>query len=249
MNLSEPAAFQQVFASALAGDALAAALFADPATTRALAVHRNTSAKAAQDALSANYPVVRTLVGEESFAACAQAFIARRPPGDPRLSLYGEGLAEFVAGYPPFAEAPYLADVAALERLVTEALFAADAEPLDGAGFARALEWDAPLVLHPAARFTAAASPAVSIWRAHQPDAPVGALEALAWREEAMLVSRPGMRVEVAVIDGGAFAFLKACQAGATVAQAGLAAADLDADVSAVVATLITAGAFRARLD
>jgi hypothetical protein len=248
MNLSEPAAFQQVFAAALAGDAMAGALFADPATRRALAVHRNTSAKAAQDALAANYPVVRALVGEESFTACAEAFIARHPPRDPRLCLYGEGLADFVAGYPPFAEAPYLADVAALERLVTEALFAADAEPLDGAGFARALESDAPLALHPAARFAAAASPAASIWLAHQPGAPPDALDRLAWSEEAMLVARPGMSVEVAVIDAGALAFLKACQAGATVAQAALAAAELDADVSAVVATLITAGAFRAGL-
>jgi hypothetical protein len=249
MSTSEPAAFQQVFASALAGDALAAALFADPAIARALAVHRNTSAKAAQDALAVNYPVVRALVGEESFTAFAEVFVARRPPQDPRLCLYGEGLGDVIADYAPFAEAPYLADVAALERLVTEALFAADAEPLDGAGFARALDCDAPLVLHPAARFAAAASPAVSIWRAHRPDAPPGALEALAWDEEAMLVTRPGMSVEVAVIDGGAFAFLKACQAGATVAQAALAVAELDADVSAVVATLITAGAFRARLD
>jgi hypothetical protein len=245
--MSEPAAFQQAFALALAGEGAAAALFTDPAIVRALAVHRNTSAKAAQDALFANFPVVRALVGEDSFAACAEAFVQRHPPTDPRLCLYGDGFAEFIAGYAPFAEAPYLADVAAVERLVTEALFSADAEPLDGAGFARTLDLDAPVVLHPAVRF-AAASPAASIWLAHQADAPADALERLAWGEEAVLVSRPGMSVQVAVIDAGALAFLKACQSGATVAEAALAVAALDVDVSTLVATLITAGAFRADL-
>jgi len=192
---------------------------------------------------------VGALVGEDSFAGCAEAFVERAPPRDPRLCLYGEGLGEFIAGYRPFSQAPYLADVALVERMVTEALFAADAEPLDGAGFARALEFDAPLILHPAVRFAAAASPAASIWLAHQPDAPPDALESLAWAEEAVLVSRPGMSVQVAVIDRCALAFLKACQSGATVAQAALAVAALDVDVSALVATLITAGAFRAGLN
>jgi hypothetical protein len=249
MNMSEPAAFQRAFALALAGEGTAAALFADPAIARALAVHRNTSAKAAQDALAANFPVVRALVGEDSFAGCAEAFVARQPPRDPRLCLYGEGLPAFIAGYAPFSQAPYLADVAALERRVTEALFAADAEPLDGAGFARALERDVALILHPAVRFAAAASPAASIWLAHQADAPPDALESLAWREEAVLISRPGLSVQVTVIDASALAFLEACQGGATVAQAALAAAALDADVSALVATLIAAGAFCPGLD
>jgi hypothetical protein len=249
MNTSEPAAFQHAFALALAGEGSADTPLADPAIMRALAVHRNTSAKVAQDALAANYPVVHALVGEDSFFGCAEAFVERHPPRDPRLCLYGEGLPEFIAGYPPFSQAPYLTDVAALERRVTEALFAADAEPLDGAAFARAVELDASLILHPAVRFAAVASPAASIWLAHQPDAPPDALESLAWAEEAVLVSRPGMSVQVATIDSGALAFLKACRAGATVAQAALAASALDADVSALVANLITAGAFRAALN
>jgi hypothetical protein len=249
MNISEPAAFQQAFAHALADDAAAIAMFADPAMARALAVHRNTSAKAAQDALAANFPVLRTLVGEDSFEGCAKVFVEIYPPRDPRLCLYGEGLAAFIAGYGPFSQAPYLTEVAALERLVTEALFAADAEPLDGAGFARALDLDLALPLHPAVRFTSVASPAASIWFAHQPGAPPDALERLAWGEEALLVSRPGMAVQVAIIDSSALVFLKACQSGATVTGAALAAAALGADVSALVATLITAGAFRAGLD
>jgi len=246
--MSELATFQQAFALALAGEATAVAMFADPAVARALAVHRNTSAKAAQDALAANFPVVRALVGEDSFAACAAAFVERRPPCDPRLCLYGEGFAAFIADYPPFAEAPYLSDVAALERLVTEALFAADAEALDGAGFVRALDRDSPLILHPAVRFVAVGAPAASIWLAHQPDAPADALERLPWTQETVLVSRPAMSVQVAVIDAAALAFLKACQGGATVAEAALAAAAPDTDLSSLVATLIAAGAFRAAL-
>jgi len=247
--MSEPAAFQHAFARALAGEGVSAPIFADPAIARALAVHRNTSAKAAHDALAANFPVIRALVGDDSFDACAQVFVEIYPPRDPRLCLYGEGLAAFIAGYGPFSQAPYLADVAAFERLVTEALFSADAEALDGAGFARALQLDAPLVLQPAVRVAVAASPAASIWLGHQPGAPADALETLDWSEEAALVSRPGLSVQVAVIDRNALAFLQACQRGATVAEAALAAAAPDADISALVSTLITAGAFRAHTD
>ncbi len=249
LNISEPGVFQATFARALADETAAVETFADPAIARALAVHRNTSAKAAHDALAANYPVLRALVGEDSFAGCTQAFVASHPPRDPRLCLYGEDLAAFVAGYGPFSQGPYLADVAALERLVTEALFAADAEPLDGAGFARALDLDLTLTLHPAVRFATVASPAASIWLAHQPGAPPDALERLVWIDESLLASRPGMAVQVAAIDSSALAFLRACQSGATVTGAALAAAALGADVSALVTNLIAAGAFRAGLD
>jgi len=245
--MSEPEAFQQAFALALAGEGTAGALFADPAIVRALAVHRNTSAKAAHDALAANFPVVRALVGDDSFAGCACAFIESHPPRDPRLCFYGEGLAAFIAEYAPFSQAPYLGDVAAIERRITETLFAPDAEPLDQAEFLDALDLDAPLILHPAVRFVAVASPAASIWLAHQPGAPSDALERLAWREEAALISRPGWSVQVAVIDRCALAFLTACQRGEGLGEAALAVTALDGVVSTVVASLISAGAFRAQ--
>ena len=86
--MPDPAAFQQAFGAMLAGRGGAVA---DPALARALVIHRNTAAKAAQDAVAANFPVVRALVGEEAFTGCAAAFVDAAPPATPRLCVYGDG--------------------------------------------------------------------------------------------------------------------------------------------------------------
>lgn len=231
--------FQAAFAGLLAGQAQTD----DPALARAVAVHRNTAAKAAQDALAANYPVVRALFGDEPFAACAAGYVVQQPPRDPRLAIYGEGFGAFLRDYAPAEDAPYMPDVAALERLCTEALFAADANPIAAASLAVDLDPDLKLPLHPATRFAAFETPAVSIWLAHdQTDA--AALETLQWRDEAALVTRSAGRIQVRLIDPGAAAFLDACRRGEPLEAAAVAAVQAGADLQAMFQTLITAGAF-----
>ena len=231
--------FQAEFAGLLAGRIRTD----DPALGRAVAVHRNTAAKAAQDALAANYPVVRALFGEAPFDACAASYVVQKPPRDPRLTAYGEDFDAFLRAYAPAEATPYMPDVAALERLCTEALFAADAEPVAAASLAAGLEPDLRLSLHPAARFAVFETPAASIWRAHR-HADEAALEALEWRGEAALVTRPVARVEVHLIDAGAVAFLEACAGGESLAAAASAAAEAGAELQSMFQTLITAGAF-----
>jgi hypothetical protein len=236
--MSDPAAFQNAFGAALAGGGAGS----DRALARALIIHRNTSAKAAQDALADNHPVVRALVGDGAFFVCAAAYADTSPPRDPRLCLYGEGFGAFIGEFPPLAELTYLPDVAHLERMVVEALFAADAEALDGAALARGLDPALPLRLHPAVRFRRFASPAVDIWRAHQDDDAIEALDEVTWRPTIALVTRPADAVEVRDISPGALAFLTATAAGAPLAEAALAAGD--ADVAEIFSSLILAGAF-----
>ena len=238
--MSDPAAFQQAFGAALAaGDGTGRQ---DRAMARALAIHRNTSAKAAQEALADNYPVIRALTGSDAFAACAAVFVETHPPQNPRLCLYGDGFAAFLAVYAPFAESPYLQDVARLERLVTHSLFAADAVALDGNALARGLDLELPMRLHPATGFAGFDTPAPDIWRAHQDDAEADALDSLDWRPAVALVTRPFGAVQVTPIDPAALAFLQACAEGRTLGEAGLAAAG--ADLAELFSTLITAGAF-----
>lgn len=218
----------------------------DAALARALVVHRNSAAKAASDALAANYPVVRALVGEDSFAACAQAFAQAHPPAEARLCLYGQAFAAFLVTYPPFATLGYLSDVARLERLYTEALFAADAPTADGADFAAGLDLDAAIALHPACRFARLGSPAVGVWLAHQTETPDQALGDLAWREEIALVTRPDDQVRVTAIGEGAARFLAACQARLSLGEAALSAAESGEPLGPTFTTLIDAGAFLA---
>lgn len=214
----------------------------DPAMRRALAVHRNTASKAAIDALSANYPVTATLVGEEAFAACATSYVEAVPPREARLCLYGDRFGPFVDAWTPYAGAPYLGAVAAVERLVTEALFAADRLPLDATALTQGFDPDAALKWHPATRTAKALTPAASLWLAHQPEAEPDALDRMVWAPELILITRPGDAVEVCVIDVPTRAFL----AGKTLAAAADNASSEGGDVAGIFATLLSAGAFAA---
>jgi hypothetical protein len=223
------------------GAMLASPQFADdPSLRRALAVHRNTATKAARDALEANFPVVAALVGGEAFAACASAYVEAVPPSEPRLCLYGEHFPAFIDAWVPFHPEPYVASVAVIERLVVEALFAADQPVLDAVAIAADLDPDAVLRWHPATRTMQMSGPAASIWLAHQPGAAADAFDAIIWSSEIVLVTRPSDAVEVRVVDGATRAFL----AGATLTSAASNAAGKGGDVATIFATLLAAGAF-----
>ena len=236
----DPAAFQRAFAALLADPEVRAP---DPALARALTIHRNTAVKAAVDALGDNYPVVRALVGEAPFIAAALAYVGEHPPADPRLCDYGAGFPAFLPAYPPFVDVSYLRDCALVDRAVIEALFAADAAPAGGDDFHDGVDPDLRLRLHPATRLVSCAAPAASIWRAHQPHQGAG-LEALEWRPEVCLVTRPAGTVMVQALDPAAAAFLAAVIAGGSLGEAAVAAA-AHGDLSAAFFTLLAAGAFR----
>jgi hypothetical protein len=233
--MSDAAAFQAMFGAALAGRRPC-----DPWLARAVVIHRNTSAKAVQTALGDNYPVVRAMVGEAAFDAVAHEFVESTPPTDPRLCLYGDGFAAFLDAYPPFADHRYLADVAQVERLVIEALFAADADPRDPASFGN-LDLETPLDLHPAVRAARLASPAGTLWLAHQDDAPADGLDSILWAAECVLVTRPGNRIAVSVETPAATAFIEACANGVPLGVAAGAVGDTLPDV---FARTISAGCF-----
>ena len=88
------------------------ALLAQPG----FAVYRNTVVKGCIDALQANYPAVHALVGSDWLRATAHAFVHEHPPTDGRLMGYGAGFAEFLEGFGPAANLPYLGAVARLDR-------------------------------------------------------------------------------------------------------------------------------------
>lgn len=241
--MSDPATFQQAFGAALAdGEGLR-----DRALARALIIHRNTSAKSAQDALADNYPVIRALTGADAFSACARAYAEACPPREPTMFRYGAGFDGFLSAWTPFAGLPYLADVAKLERLHIEALFAADAPSLTGEEVADRLDLEAPIRLHPATRFARFDSPAADIWRAHQEDGELDALDGLKWSPGAALVTRPGHRVLVTNIDEATVAFLDACAVGRALGAAAVVGAEAGGDIAQVFSILITAGAFAQR--
>lgn len=135
---------------------------------RRFAVYRNNVVHGLTQALVRRFPVVERLVGPAFFAAMARVFVAAHPPRTPVLLRYGDAFPGFLAGFPPVAHLPYLADVARLELARGAAYHAADAAPLDP----EALRTAGPrtrLRLHPSLRLLRSDWPVVAIWAANQP--------------------------------------------------------------------------------
>ncbi|HYC38303.1 MAG TPA: putative DNA-binding domain-containing protein [Usitatibacter sp.] len=124
-------------------------------------------------ALCKAYPVVRRLVGDEFFAALAEAFAQSHPSMCGDLARYGEALPRFLEGFAPAAALGYLPDVARLEWAIHESRHAAEAQPFDLALLARVSPQHQARLrprLHPAARLLRSTHPVVAIWEANQPD-------------------------------------------------------------------------------
>ena len=246
--MSELLDFQDAFVAALGGapSALSPWLASRDAAEPGLAVYRNTIARGCVDALAANFPTVLSMVGEDWFRAAAALFARETPPAGAALLDYGEGFPPWLDRFPPALDLPYLAGVAHLDRLWTEALFAAEAAPLAPDAFtALPLESLARtrVMLHPSVRFAAFDAGVPSLWAASR--AGRDDLD-LSERPEGLLLVRPGGRVIHRVIGPADIAFLTASRARLTLAEAiGLATeADSEADLQALFAALIADGAF-----
>ena len=178
------------------------------------AVYRNTCLKGCVDALTAQFPSVLRLVGNDWFRAAATEHVRAQPPQDGRLLRYGAGFPPFLQTFAPAAGLPYLAGVAQLDWLWTQAHVAADAAPLPPHAMAT---WDAntlhttTLRLHPATHWHGHAElPLYSLWRAarEQHDDPNPA----AWVGVGALLTRPHDQVLWAPLSAGGCALLEACE-------------------------------------
>lgn len=239
-------------------DAFAQALLAeDPAVPPPLAylvaqpgfaVYRNTVLKGCIDALQANFPAVARLVGDEWFRAAASVYARRALPGAPMLLTYGQSFPDFLAHFEPAAELPYLADVARVDRMRSEAHVAADDAILDPATLARIgpERMDGvTLRLHATARWTwSDEHPVYTLWSRNR--APVADFDAqIDWRGEGILLTRPHGAVDDRALPRAGSAFLSACAAGLSIAHAVAAALEVDpgADLATLINQFLQAGA------
>ncbi len=230
------ASFQSGFADALVDPDVTGALAAQPG----FAVYRNTPLKAGVDALIANYPTIDTILGNEAFGAVGLIYARQFRPVSPILCDYGAGFADFLAASPLAEDLPYLADVARIDRLWTEAFFAADAPALAPALEATLIASLANgIVMHPASRHLWLGTPAATIWLAHQ-QAPFKAIEPV-WQGEGVHVTRSEGAVAVERVSAADIVLLDALAGGATILAAAEAmlAAFSDVDLAAIFARLL----------
>ncbi|HRH87568.1 MAG TPA: DNA-binding domain-containing protein [Rubrivivax sp.] len=236
--------FQAQFFEALFDRDSASALNAQPA----FAVYRNTVISGCVDALQANFPSVARLVGPQWFRAAAAAYLQRHPPSEGRLLNYGECFADFLAGFEPARDWPYLAGVARLDRWWIESHTADDADALAAASLAPLPPIELGtlrLAPHPAARWGwFDDAPIYSIWqRNRSAEAPLGG--ELVWQAEGALLTRPLDAVEWHRVERCDCAFLDACAQHRPLGVAAAAAmqAEPQADIAGLLARLLRSGA------
>ncbi|MFN3624006.1 MAG: DUF2063 domain-containing protein [Hyphomicrobium sp.] len=216
------------------------------ASAKRLGVYRNNAFASLTRCLSARFPVIQRLVGEEFFRAMAAVFVEAHPPVSPALLEYGDAFPAFLEKFSPVRTLPYLADVARLELLIAHAYHARDARAADAAALGvlgdDALE--AQLILHPSCRTLISGHAVFSIWETNTRDVVVRPVEASSGGE-ALLVVRPCFDVTVVRIDTATYAFIAALAARHSLEVAAEIAAELsDAfDVSVALQMLFTLGA------
>lgn len=200
---------------------------ADPAeTARRFAVYRNTVAVSLGRALARRFPVIERLVGPAFFAALARACLEADPPRSPVLLEWGAGFADFLAGFAPVADWPYLADVARVEYARGLAFHAPDAAPVDPAVLAGADPARLRLGLHPSLAVLRLDHPAVSIWTRNQPGAMPAPLPS--GPQIALILRDPAHAVPVAAITPADAVLIEALQQKQTLAAAAARAALAD---------------------
>jgi hypothetical protein len=243
-------AFQNAFAAALSDADAGSSARADIAALvrqPGFLIYRNTAMKGCIDALQANYPAVLRLVGAEWFRACASVFVRSHPPAHASLVDYGGGFGEFLAGFAPAADLPYLPDVARLDRFWTEAHIAHDEPPLR-----LCRQDDEHVVLRPlaSARWRwFGDQPIFTIWSRNRAPGSYDA-SAFDWHGEGALVVRPNDAVVGVPVDRAGCALLDAFAGGASIAAAidAARAHDRDAALASSLAELLRANAL-ARAD
>ncbi|QCO57825.1 DUF2063 domain-containing protein (plasmid) [Pseudorhodobacter turbinis] len=197
-------------------------------------IYRNNVTVGLTDALAANFPVVRDLVGPEFFSAMAREYLRHHPPRLPIMALYGDDFADWLVTFAPVSSLPYLPGVARLEALRRHATHAADATPLEPTALAEVSPeklGGLRLRPHPSARWLTDAQPVLAIWNRHN-----GQTEANDPAGE-ILLCRPAMMVLQVAAPAGTCATMDALAAGLPLRKALPTNADHGAIFAAIFAT------------
>lgn len=206
-----------------------------PAPKR-FSVYRNNVAGSLTRALEAAFPTVRTLVGDEFFAAMAGVFLRAHPPRSRILMLYGAEMPAFLEAFPPVAGLGYLPDIARVDQAMRESYHAADSQPLPEVEFQRLIGEDIAalrLRLAPSLRLVRSRWPVGAIWSATHSGGPTPVPQA-----EDVLILRPEFDPRPHVLPPGGAAFIAAALAEQTLGEAVEAAGGALA-LSAILALLI----------
>jgi hypothetical protein len=147
------------------------------------------------------------------------------PPRTLPSEAFADGFPGFIRSFGNSASIEYVADIAELEMLRSQARCAAESMPLPQAEL-RTLNLERlqglRITLHPSVGLIQSRFPIVTIWENNQVDDDDRMIER--WGAEAALIARPFAEVEVRRLPAGGFAFVQSLSQGSTVASAVCAA-------------------------
>jgi hypothetical protein len=213
---------------------------------RRFGVYRNNVVVSLMEALRSAFPCVLAIMGEDNFMRVARNFVAIHPPRSAMMQKYGEEFPAFLDSFPPLRSAPYLGDVARVERAWLEAWHSADAPFLSSEQLAGLPPEEAvalTLTPHPALRLICAKYAIADLfgWRNGRPD---GGTDVS--RPQAVMVTRPLLQVEVHALTPDQHAFLSMLADGQAFGEAagGALAKDPQFDLAGTFALAMSAGMF-----
>jgi hypothetical protein len=199
--------------AAIRGDGL------DPAAR--LQIYRNHSFATLGTVLEGTFPVVCRLVDKRFFAYAAHEYLRKHPPHSRCLVEHGADFADFLAGFPPCRDLPYLADVARFEWALNIAATVREAPPLPIEALAAIPSdkaADLTVCLQPSVSYFASGWPIDTIWQANQ-QSEVPTVD-LARGSTCIEIRRAGDAVAWRRLDPGSFAFRTAIADGLVLAGA-----------------------------
>ena len=243
------AAGQDAFARALFDASGEAALHAQVASdARRFALYRGNLTATWDKVLSAAYPVIRQLVGEEFFTALSRAFGMANPSLDADLNKFGDRFAGFLAHFEHVAQFPYLPDMARFEWALHRNHCAPDAATVTAVqlGSLDPLRFEQSHArLHPACSLFASDWATIPLWQAHQPGSGVDFPHHMAGPSWGV-IARPRWKSEVAALPASAHAALTVLASGGSFGAAldAAFALDDDFDVPAHLAQWVALGVF-----
>ena len=173
------------------------------------------------DVLKEDFPAMLRVLGDDNFHNLATGYLLECPPTEPSVMYCGRNLAAFLRNHPLRKDAPYIADLATLERAVVEVFHGPDAVALE-ADELRAIEpekWPAlTMRTHPAVQILRMEYRVEELLRAIEEEriwksAEAGSVEVIVWRRNSQVFYRELEKVEqraIAMLSSGV-TFAKIC--------------------------------------
>ncbi|MGZ3621094.1 MAG: HvfC/BufC family peptide modification chaperone, partial [Candidatus Binataceae bacterium] len=105
------------------------------------------------DCLKEDFPATLATLGADNFHNLVTGYLIEYPPTEPSIAYAGRYMSEFLRHHPLSERWPFIAELARLERALTEVFHAAEAEPLSAEAMRSVAPEDWPAIMmrtHPA---------------------------------------------------------------------------------------------------